>query len=654
MDFFSYQDEARRNTTYLVLLFVGGVLLTIVSLYVAIVLILSYTGVWVPAGPGGFWSPTLLLGVVGLTGMILAFGSGSRWLALRQGGSAVAESLGGHPIDHSTDDLDEQRLLNIVEEMAIASGIPAPPVYIIEESSINAFAAGRSMNDAVIGVTRGAVESFTRDEMQGVIAHEFAHIVNEDVRLNLRLIVVIAGLLAISMVGKHVLFGVGRASLFGGMARRGRSKNGKGGGQIAILLVALALLVIGYIGVLCSRLIKAAISRQREFLADASATQFTRNPDGLAGALARIRSGTAHIEHPRAEEASHMFFGDALGTSWASLSTHPPLEARIERLSPEYLDYTPEPRRRAATAEAAEAAEEAPSTERDPFLPGFEGVDDALGGGMAAAITGLVGTATADHLQYGKQVIAHLPTELRRAAHESLGAVALAYSLVLDPKDAHREKQVRMLQDDVAPATLEEVHRLTPQVLALDRWLRLPLAELLIPALRQLSEAQFQEFADTLKDLMLHDDELSIFQFAMLKMVLHQVEESHRSTRRPRGGAGSIRKAQDEVHVLLSALALVAGKDLGVRKQALRAGLHQLENYRGPDTLHRESFAQLNGALDRLAAASPKVKRQVVDACSHTVLADDEVTLDEGELLRAIAATLNCPLPPFIPQARVA
>jgi len=650
MDFFSYQDEARRNTTYLVLLFLGGVLLTVVSLYVAIVLILSYTGVWVPAGPGGFWSPTLLLGVVGLTGMILAFGSGSRWLALRQGGAAVAESLGGHPIDHSTDNLDEQRLLNIVEEMAIASGMPAPPVYILDQEGINAFAAGRSMNDAVIGVTRGAVEALSRDEMQGVIAHEFAHIVNEDVRLNLRLIVVIAGLLAISMVGKHVLFGVGRASLYGGMARRGRSKNGKGKGQIAILLVALALLVIGYIGVLCSRLIKAAISRQREFLADASATQFTRNPDGLAGALAKIRSGTAHIEHPRAEEASHMFFGDALGTSWASLSTHPPLEARIERLSPEYLDYTPEPR----GAATAEAAEEAPSTEREPFLPGFEGVDDALGGGMAAAITGLVGTATADHLQYGKQVIAHLPKELRRAAHESLGAVALAYSLVLDRKDAHREKQVRMLQDDVAPATLEEIHRLTPQVLALDRWLRLPLAELLVPALRQLSEAQFQEFADTLKNLMLHDDELSIFQFAMLKMVLHQVEENRRSTRRSRSGAGSIRKAQDEVHVLLSALALVAGEDPDVRKQALRAGLHQLNGYRGPDTLHRESFAQLNGALDRLAATSPKVKRQVVDACSHTVLADDEVTLDEGELLRAIAATLNCPLPPFIPQARVA
>lgn len=648
MDFFSYQDEARRNTTYLVLLFVGGVLLTIVSLYVAIVLILSYTGVWVPAGASGFWSPTLLLGVTGLTGMILAFGSGSRWLALRQGGAAVAESLGGHPIDHATTDLDEQRLLNIVEEMAIASGIPAPPVYILEESSLNAFAAGRSMNDAVIGVTRGAVEAFSRDEMQGVIAHEFAHIVNEDVRLNLRLIVVIAGLLAVSMVGKHVLFGVGRASLYGGMARGGRSKNDKGGGQIVILLVALALLIIGYIGVLCSRLIKAAISRQREFLADASATQFTRNPDGLAGALAKIRSGTASIEHPRAEEASHMFFGDALGTSWASLSTHPPLEARIERLSPEYLDYTPEARRPASTEEAA------PSDKPEPFLPGFEGVEDALGGGMAAAITGLVGTATADHLQYGKQVIEHLPKELRRAAHESLGAVALAYSLVLDPKDAHREKQVAILQGDVAPATLEEVHRLTPQVHALDRWLRLPLAELLVPTLRQLSEAQFQEFAHTLRDLMLHDDEVSIFEFAMLKMVLHQVEESHGSPTRHRGGPGSIRKAQHEIHVLLSALALVAGEDDGVREQALRAGLRQLDDYRGPDTLHRESFVQLNDALDRLVAAAPRVKRQVVDACSHTVLADDKVTLDEGELLRAVAATLNCPLPPFIPQARVA
>lgn len=650
MDFFSYQDEARRNTTYLVLLFIGGVLLTIVSLYAAIVLIFSFTGVWVPASPTGYWSPTLLLGVVGLTGMILAFGSGSRWLALRQGGAAVAESLGGHPIDHSTDDLDEQRLLNIVEEMAIASGIPAPPVYILEESSINAFAAGRSMNDAVIGVTRGAIEAFTRDEMQGVVAHEFAHIVNEDVRLNLRLIVIIAGLLAISMVGKHVLFGVGRVSLFGGMARGGRSRNDKGGGHIAILLVALALLVIGYIGVLCSRLIKAAISRQREFLADASATQFTRNPDGLASALAKIRNGTAKIEHPRAEEASHMFFGDALGTSWASMSTHPPLEARIKRLGPEYLDAKPEPR------QAAEEPEAKPtdSQKEAPFLPGFEGVEDALGGGMAAAVAGLVGTASADHLTYGKQVIERLPNKLRQAAHESLGAVALAYALVLDDDEAHRRKQLDILRNNVEPPTYEEVERLSPDLRALDRWLRLPLAELLVPALRQLSEAQFKQFSDTLSDLMLHDKQLTIFQFAMMKMVLHQVEESHRVQGRKRRGPRTIRKAQDEIHVLLSALSSVSSNDPTERQQALRAGLQRMDEYRGPNTLHQESFGQLNNALDRLAAAAPRVKQQVIDACSHTVLADEHVSLDEGELLRAIAATLNCPLPPFIPQARVA
>jgi len=651
MDFFSYQDEARRNTTYLVLLFIGGVLLTIGALYVAIVLIFSFTGVWVPASPAGYWSPTLLFGVVGLTGMILAFGSGSRWLALRQGGAAVAESLGGHPIDHSTDDMDEQRLLNIVEEMAIASGIPAPPVYIIEESSINAFAAGRSMNDAVIGVTRGAVDAFTRDEMQGVVAHEFAHIVNEDVRLNLRLIVIIAGLLAISMVGKHVLFGVGRASLYGGMARGGRSRDGKGGGQIAILLVALALLVIGYIGVLCSRLIKAAISRQREFLADASATQFTRNPDGLASALAKIRNGTAKIEHPRAEEASHMFFGDAVGTSWASMSTHPPLEARIKRLGPEYLDAKPEPRKAEKQPE-----QQQPGTKKrkEPFLPGFEGVEDALGGGMAAAVTGLVGTASADHLAYGKQVIEHLPDKLRQAAHESLGAVALAYALVLDEDEAHRGHQLDILKKDIEPPTYEEVERLRSDVEALDQWLRLPLAELLVPALRQLSEAQFKQFSDTLSDLMLHDKQLSIFQFAMMKMVLHQVEESHRSRGRKRRGPRSIRKAQDEIHILLSALSSVSSDDATERQKALRTGLERLDDYQGPDTLHRDSFSQLNNALDQLAAAAPRVKERVIDACSHTVLANENVSLDEGELLRAIAATLDCPLPPFIPQARVA
>lgn len=656
MDFFTYQDEARRNTLWLVLLFTVGVVMTVIALYIAVVLILAFTGVWYVEDPSGYWSPGLLVMVIGLTGVIIAFGSGSRWAALRQGGAAVAETLGGHPIDHNTDDPQERQLLNIVEEMSIASGIPAPPVYILEEPGINAFAAGHSMNDAVIGVTRGAVNTFNRDEMQGVVAHEFAHIVNEDVRLNLRLMVTIAGLLAISMVGKQVLFGVGRASFYGGMMGGRRRSSGKGnGGQVAILLIALALLVIGYIGVLCSRLIKAAISRQREFLADASATQFTRNPDGLARALAKIRNSSAKIEHPKAEEASHMFFGDALQTRWASMSTHPPLKDRIERLAPEYLDFKPAEHQMKESQESKKRPKEA-QKEQDPFLPGFEGFEDALGGAEAAGtITALVGAASAEHLAYGQQVLQHLPDELRRAAHESLGALSIAYALVLDEDDKHRAKQLKILKNDVEPATYEETVRVSEKVLSLDRWLRLPLAELLIPALRQLSEAQYRQFAKTMQDLMMHDDELTIFQFAMLKMVLHQVEGSFESRKqRKRRRTTSIRQVEDEVHVLLSALSLVTSDDPEVRREALRAGLKRLDKYRGPDTIHAESFAQLNTALDTLAAAAPRLKEQVVDACSHTVMANEQVSLDEGELLRAIAATLDCPLPPFIPRARVA
>jgi Zn-dependent protease with chaperone function len=319
MNFFEHQDRARRNTKWLVVYFIAAVALMIAAIYAV------FAAAFLRGG-GSFWHTELFAGVALGTVFVILCGSLTKTLALRQGGSAVASMLGGRPINTNTTDPDERKLLNVVEEVAIASGISVPTVYLLpEEEGINAFAAGRSPADAVIGVTRGCMTLLTREELQGVIAHEFSHVLNGDMRLNVRLIGLVFGIFCLSQIGRILIRTSGR--------RSGGSK--KGGNPLP--LIGIALMIIGAIGVFFGRLIKSAVSRQREFLADAAAVQFTRNPAGLAGALKKI-GGLLHgsrIDNAHAEEASHLFFSNALASSWSSLmATHPPLAERIKRLDP--------------------------------------------------------------------------------------------------------------------------------------------------------------------------------------------------------------------------------------------------------------------------------------------------------------------------------
>ncbi|MDZ4199116.1 MAG: M48 family metallopeptidase, partial [Kiritimatiellia bacterium] len=330
MDFFSHQEDARRKTRLLVFYYGLAVALILVSVYLVLVIGLGAAASGEEESVIRWWNPQLFLSVS--VGLLALIGAGTLYKIhqLAQGGEFVARSLGGRRVDPATTDVAERRLLNVVEEMAIASGAPVPPVFVMEEKGINAFAAGMTPSDAVIGVTRGCLETLTRDELQGVMAHEFSHILQGDMRLNLRLMGVLHGILLIALAG-YFLF---RSSL---SAPRSRSRENKDGGglRFALVLLGLALLVIGYIGVVFSKLIKSAVSRQREFLADASAVQYTRNPSGIAGALRRIAgySGGSRILSPEAEEASHLFFANSLSSAWAGLlATHPPLSERIRRI----------------------------------------------------------------------------------------------------------------------------------------------------------------------------------------------------------------------------------------------------------------------------------------------------------------------------------
>jgi Zn-dependent protease with chaperone function len=295
MNFFERQEQSRQKTFQLILLFILADIGVVLSVYFVAIVAVNYyaNGAETSALPRQWMDPLVLLWVFAVVQALILGGSLVKIVALGRGGQYVAESLGGRLVNPSTTNPAEKRLVNIVEEMAIASGVPVPMVYVLDnEEGINAFAAGYTPGNAVVAVTKGSLNSFTRDELQGVIGHEFSHILNGDMRLNIRLIGLISGIMILATIGYHILRSGGRSR--------------KGGGPI--MFMGLALIIIGYVGVFFARLIQSAVSRQREYLADASSVQFTRNPLGLANALKKIGgfSKGSLVKSPLAPEARHM------------------------------------------------------------------------------------------------------------------------------------------------------------------------------------------------------------------------------------------------------------------------------------------------------------------------------------------------------------
>lgn len=626
-NFFERQDEARRNTAKLVALFVLAVVSIIAGIYAAVVLALGWMG--------GHVDPIqveLLLIVAAGTLALVGVGSLVKILSLRSGGHVVAESLGGDKLDRPGDTLPEQRLLNVVEEMAIASGTPVPPVYVLEEDGINAFAAGFTPDDAVIGVTRGCVKLLDREELQGVIAHEFSHILNEDMRLNIRLMGLLHGILLVGLTGRLLV----RSMFYSGRSRKG------GRGRAAIAVVGLALLIAGFAGVFCGRLIKAAVSRQREFLADASAVQFTRNPEGIGGALKKIGGHVegARIEADAAEQASHLFFGYALGegffsTSW--LSTHPTLGARIERIDPSFDGEFP-----TVESHRLDEAEEA-------------GVSELHAGTSAAAeptpdtrmVLEQAGTVNPSQVEEGQRRRAEEPDSLRAAVQEPLGAVAVVYSFLLDDDEHRRERQLRLMRYFETEPVAEETERWYREASRVERPKRLALVDLAAPALRELSVDQQERVRDTVRALAEADDHLSVFEYALETIVRHRLEHvAHPTARRVQFRRFS--QIEDDVVTLLSALASAGHDSVEAGHAAFHQGVDAFGERAEGAELNPVSVAPeaLNDALDRLAGTSPQLKQEVLSACANCVLSDETVTTEESELVRAVSIALNVPLPP--------
>ncbi len=651
MDFFERQDRARKKTKLLVFYFVVAVLLIVVLNYLVGLVVL--TGARAHSDAGGsygsepslaLWDPQIFFGAALITLAIVAFGSLFKVSQLAGGGGVVAESMGGRQVDSSTRDPDERKLLNIVEEMAIASGVPMPKVYVLDhEEGINAFAAGHTAGDAAVGVTRGCISKLSRDELQGVIGHEFSHILNGDMRLNLQLMGVLFGILCLASIGRILLYM--------------RSSNSREKNPLPI--IGMALILIGSVGVFFGRLIQAAISRQREFLADASAVQFTRNPAGLSGALQKIGGYGSQMESPNAPDAGHLFFGSALSHSFlGALATHPPLEDRIRAIEPAWdgtfkalsADNPETPSRRASV----------PPPLPDAFRAVLGGV--VIGAGAAGkppviashSVLPNLGTPTPLHLEYAEKMRDSLPESVRNAVRQPLDAVALIYALLLSSEEATRATQLDALARHLPPESYSMTVTLFADIASAAVPARLPMVNIAMGALRQLNRDQYQRFSKTLQWLIQSDGRLELFEFVLQKIILRHLAPQFGAARPPAIQFYSIKPLVPDGRVILSTLAHVSGDDAGEVQRAFDAGAPY---WRAPEgglsLLPRDQcgLQPMDAALDRLALAAPQIKKNLIEACVHVVGADGVIRESEAELLRAIADTLDCPMPPFLQPA---
>ncbi len=641
MDFFSAQDDARRKTRWLIFLFVLAILSLVVLTNLFIMLFAEYsTDYYVQDHtPMTFWEQfnwarftAIGLGVT----TVVILGSLIRTLTLRGGGKSVAEMMGGRLVSGNPKTPLERRLLNVVEEISIASGTPVPQVYVMDqESGINAFAAGYTTGDAVVAVTQGCLEKLNRSELQGVIAHEFSHIINGDMRLNIRLIGILFGILMVALIGRLVF----RWGAFGG--RSSRENNG-----IPLVVLGLGLLILGYVGVFFGNLIKASVSRQREFLADASAVQFTRDPDGIAGALKKIGGDSqgALINHPDAEELSHAYFEEGVPHLFNSLfATHPPLDKRIRKIQPGWDGKFVVPE----SASLADVQREEDQREQPRISP----QDMALGGVILSNVLdniGKAGAPDAGNMREAQRMLQYLPGELHEAAAEPYGARALIYALVLDEERSMLQKQMWHLQDkaDTGVAMLTEkymgaVRQLAPR-------LRLTLVDLTMPALRQLSSSQYHLFRDNLNILIEMDGEITAFEWSLQKIILHNLEASFEHKISRIGRYKKLSRLHDEISMMLSYLVRNTHESETDTRQAFEAaarelGLENLKMLKEPEL----DLQQLDKAMDKLNQLKPLLKPQLLKACAASVAADGEVTATELELLRAFSSLLDCPLPPL-------
>ncbi|MDO5675521.1 MAG: M48 family metallopeptidase [bacterium] len=644
MDFFEAQECARRNTVKLMLLF--GLAIVVILAFTNLVLYYSLylEGALYNMGPDGIREPSWGLGAVfwiNLAVLVLILGGTVYKIsALSSGGDAVAAMLDGVPIFSDDPYPERKQLLNIVEEMAIASGVPVPQVYVLPEPGINAFAAGFEQSDTVIGVTAGALQSLNREQLQGVIAHEFSHILSGDMRLNVRLAGVLHGIMLLGLVGRNLCYSHETDDY-------GRRKS-----SFSLSLAGIGLIVIGYAGYLCGRIIKAAICRQREYLADAAAVQFTRNPQGIGGALLQIgasRQGGL-LRHHKSEQMSHAFFSNALPFGFFSRlwTTHPPLAMRIHRILPDWngefptLGVTSAPSSQQAAQQTAGAAVQRGS--RSALT--LEGAAVT-----AASLVGAAGTVNEAHVATARILNTSFPEILRKATHDPFAARALIFFLLLDEQAEVREKQLQHLKNAADRGVYAEIRRLAKSGVRAATGQKIPLVDLALPRLRSLSPGQARLFLDNLQVLIRANGRISLFEWCLAKMV-RQYVAGLLPGRKPAGRpVADLEAVADEAAVLFSAFSHLAAKaeKQDCNAEELFAAARAEAGLTGLSLLPATTLGlgTVDKAVDRLAALVPSEKARLLRGCVYCLCSNTAIPQQQWELLRGLCAALAVPMPPM-------
>ncbi len=643
MDFFGRQEAARKRSVWLLGAF--AVATGVVALAVGLVLAVAFAVIVAPEGQlASTFDPQVFVVAAMVSAAFIGLSSLWRLRNLRSGGGAVARSLGGERVTGLERDPLKRRLHNVVEEMAIAAGLPVPEVYVLEnEPGINAFAAGMEPSDAAIAVTRGALDRLSRDELQGVVAHEFSHVLNGDMRLNARLMGYLFGLVAVSMIGRAML----RGGTYG--STRVRAVNRRGGGAGALVAVGLAIMVLGSIGVLAGRLLQAAVSRQREHLADAAAVQFTRNPTGLANALKRIASSplSSAVRAVRREEIGHMLFATGRRSLAGLMATHPPIAGRIQALDPHWKPGDPAPplpRPPESQPSADTAADAAGREDGGGILPGFPGFPGLPGlePAMAAAIVGAV------DLDMARRVLAMVPDELRQAVLEPNGAAAACLSVLLDPKEPQRNSQLALLEARLGSVAADRIAQLAGHVAALPNSLRLALLDLASPALHYLPDARQSDLLHLVQRLVELDGVIEPREAALAAAIETRL--------RPDPGTAP------DVEGALAMLVLLAraGHETdATAAEAWRDGATRLREagFAVPDplpdfaTVNQTAGAHSASRAARLAAMTAPDRKALLEAMAVVASHDGHLRPSEVELLRTAASALGLPMPPLEPQS---
>lgn len=660
MNFFEDQARAKKRTTLLVIYFVIAVVLTIVIIDSIIVSAIAYArlehyffyhgGEWVVRRDNLYpliYYVTIIASPAVLS--VIIIGSLTTSFKLRGGGIAVADMVKARTIHPDTTDLKERRFINVVEEMSIASGVPVPKLYVMDdEHSINAFVSGFESEDTVMVASKGALDKLSRQELQSVVGHEFSHIFHSDMQISLRIMGITAGLLILGKIGSFIL----RSTFY---SRRSKSD---GRIQLAVILAGVGILAVGFIGLMFGRLMKAAISRQRELLADASSVAYTRNPQGLIFALKRIAkdSEQGHLKSANAEDVSHICFAPALQSYLSgAFSTHPPIPVRIKRLDPkgQYAkDPLPNTKKPPPEPPPKSTAQKTGKESGETFMRTMMGATILAGAAdsidaTAKSITNSIGDPLDQHMTLAEALHEQIPNALQTIAHQPREVAYLWYAMML-PQTLTPQLE-HTLGKKMSDGSLTKIMSIQKVLFNMKWGSLLPLAQIALPAFKMNSPDVMDKMIKNTGAILSHTKP-HYFQYGLYALLCKAANQ--KKEKASYKTYSKLTSHANGLQIVISVLVHYSGDDTEKLEAQYKKIMQQLLGKSGDiGQLVSPSPFVFQAALSKLNHLSPQAKEKFLNACFDCIEHDHKITTAEADLVRVIASIIECPIPPIISGA---